>query len=283
VRLTVVVPVWGRYVAWLSECVESIWSQRDEVPFRLIVIDNASDEPLPVLPDGVEVDRLARRQTLGAARNRGLELTDTELVSFCDADDLFPGGYFSFAVERLSARRELVAVGTRPVALLADGSERLFPWPSDASLAASHHRRRLAIRNLLREPSLPMGGSTFRAEALRRAGGYSDLDYNEDANLSLLLPFLGEVELHAGPSRRYRIHAGTVSRNAPDDNVVRASFADARRRLRRHPEIPIWAKALLPLATIHHRRQAAAARRGDYAARVEAAVGVAQRLEGMRS
>jgi glycosyltransferase involved in cell wall biosynthesis len=253
------------------------------VAFRLIVIDNASDEPLPALPAGVEVERLAQRRTLGAARNRGLELTETELVSFCDADDLFPDGYFAFAMARFSARPELVAVGARPVALLADGSERPYPWPSDASLAASHHRRRLAIRNLLREPSLPMGGSTFRTEALRRAGGYSDLDYNEDANLSLLLAFLGEVELHASPSRRYRIHAGTVSRNAPDDGVVRASFADARRRLRRHPEVPIWAKALLPLVTIHHRRQAAAARRGDYAARVKAVLGGAQSLDETRS
>jgi glycosyltransferase involved in cell wall biosynthesis len=273
VELTVVVPVWGRYVAWLEECVGSIWPQRDEVGLRLLVIDNASEDPLPALPDGVEVKRLEHRHSLGAARNRGLELTETELVCFCDADDMFPPGYFAFALSRFRARPELIAVGARGVALLPDGSERPFPWPSDAGLAASRHRRRLAVRNLLLEPSLPMGGSTFRASALRRAGGYSGLDYNEDRNLSLLLPFLGEVELHSAPSRRYRIHPGAVSRDAPDDDVVRASFADGRRRLRTHPDVPMWAKALLPVVWLHHRRQAAATRRGVYAAQVEAAVG----------
>lgn len=272
-ELTVVVPAWGRYVAWLSECVESIWSQRDEVGLRLVVIDNASEDPLPALPQDVEIERLEDRHSLGAARNRGLELTKTELVSFCDADDVFPSGYFSFALSRVAARPELIAVGARAVALLPDGSERPFPWPTDAGLAASRHRRGLAVRNLLFEPSLPMGGSTFRTSALRRAGGYSDLDYNEDRNLSLLLPFLGEVELHPAPGRRYRVHSGTVSRNAPDDEVVRASLADARRRLRRHPDIPVWAKALLPAVWVRHRRQATAAVRGDYAARVEAALG----------
>ena len=33
-----------------------------------------------------------------------------------------------------------------------------------------------------------MSGSVFRADALREAGGYSDLSYGEDANLALLLP-----------------------------------------------------------------------------------------------
>ena len=272
-ELTVVVPVWGPYVAWLAECVESIWSQRDETGLRLVVIDNASGEPLPALPAGVEVERLDGRHSLGEARNRGLELTATELVSFCDADDVFPPGYFAFALSRFTARPDLIAVGARAVALLPDGSERPFPWPSDAGVAASRHRRRLAVRNLLLEPSLPMGGSTFRTGALRRAGGYSDLDFNEDRNLSLLLPFLGEVELHSAPSRRYRIHSDTVSRNAPDDEVVRASFAEGRRRLRRHPDVPLWAKALLPLVWVHHRRQAVATRRGVYAAQVDAAVG----------
>jgi glycosyltransferase involved in cell wall biosynthesis len=274
VKLTVVVPVWGDdYVRWLGECVESIWRQREGTGLRLLVVDNASEEPLPQLPTGVDIERLTQRRTLGGARNRGLELTATELVAFCDADDVFPDGYFAFARGRLAERPQVVAVGMRAVALLPDGSERPFPWPDDAALAASRHRRRLALRNLLWEPSLPMSGSVFRTVALRRAGGYSDLDFNEDRNLSLLLPFVGEVEVHSAPSRRYRIHTGTVSRIAPDEQTVQASFADARRRLRAHPDVPIWAKVLLPLARIRHARQTAAAVDGVYARRVERAVG----------
>jgi glycosyltransferase involved in cell wall biosynthesis len=274
VDLTVVVPVWGDdYVRWLGDCAESIWRQRDETGLRLLVIDNASAEPLPELPAGVEVERLAPRRTLGGARNRGLELTETELVSFCDADDLFPDGYFAFALSRLRSRPELLAVGMRAVALLDDGAERPFPWPPDAAIAASGHRRRLALRNLLREPSVPMSGSVFRTAALRRAGGYSDLNFNEENNLSLLLPFIGEIEVHAAPGRRYRIREATVSRNPPDEETVRASFADGRRRLREHPDVPIWAKAMLPLVRLHHARRTAAVVDGAYARRVDAALG----------
>jgi glycosyltransferase involved in cell wall biosynthesis len=270
VQLTVVVPVWGRYAAWVPECVESIWSQRDDADLRLIVLDNASEERLPALPDGVEVARLERRHTLGGARNRGLELVETELVSFCDADDVFPPGYFSFALSRFAERSDLVAVGMRAVALLPSGETRPFFWPDDGALAASRGQRRLAVRNLLRGHSVPMSGSVFRAETLRQAGGYSDRDFSEERNLAVLLAFLGEIEIHPGPGRLYRIHPDMVSRAPRDAEAVRAAFADARRRLRSHPDVPLWAKALLPLARIQHARQSAGAARGAYEQSVQA-------------
>jgi hypothetical protein len=165
-------------------------------------------------------------------------------VAFADADDLFPAGYFAFARDRLRARPELVAVGMRPIALDDEtGRERPFAWPTDRAIAASRHRRRLAIRSLLKEPSIVMSGSAFRTAALRRAGGYSDLSYGEDANLALLLPFLGEVELHRAPNRRYRIHPGSIARRPPTRATLETAHADARRRLRTHPAVPLWARA----------------------------------------
>jgi hypothetical protein len=185
---------------------------------------------------------------------------------------VFPPGYFSFAASRFAARPELIAVAMRAVALLPDGAERPFPWPSDAVLTASQHRRRLALRGLLREHSVPMSGSVFRTATLRRAGGFSDLLVNEERNLAALLPFLGEIEVHPAPGRLYRIHPDELTRNWPGEDVVRASFADARRRLRTHPDVPLWAKALLPLIRIHHARQTAAVVRGTHKRRVDAAL-----------
>jgi hypothetical protein len=117
-----------------------------------------------------------------------------------------------------------------------------------------------------------MSGSVFRAAALRRAGGFSDLVINEERNLAVLLPFFGEVEVHAAPGRRYRVHPAEMTRNPPDEEFVRASFTEARRRLRRHPDVPLWAKALLPLVRIHHARQTAAVMRDAYVRRVDAAL-----------
>jgi glycosyltransferase involved in cell wall biosynthesis len=269
--LTVVVPVWDDYVRWLGACADSIWDQRDdELPLRLLVVDNASETPLPELADGIGVERTPRRLSIGAARNWALERVTTPFVGFADADDLFPPGYYTFAVDRLQARPSLVAVGTRPVALDdATGEERAFPWPTDGAIAAARRDRRLlALRGLLKEPSIVMSGSVFRADALRRAGGYSDLSYGEDANLALLLPFLGDVELHREPNRRYRIHPGSVARQPPRRETLEATFADARRRIKEHPDVPLWAKALLPAVKRYHGRRIESALDGSYAKRV---------------
>jgi biofilm PGA synthesis N-glycosyltransferase PgaC len=268
--LTVVIPVYDDYVRWLEGCVASVWRQREEIDLRLLVVDNASSQPLPELPAGVAVTRTARRLSLGAARNWGLTRVATELVAFADADDLFPPGYFAFAAGRLRERPGLVAVGMRPVALDdATGRETPFPWPTDGAIAAARRDRRLlALRGLLKEPSIVMSGSVFRADALRRAGGYSDLSYGEDANLALLLPFLGDVELHLAPNRRYRIHPESIARRPPQRETLERSFADARRRVRTHPAVPLWAKALLPAVRRYHRRRIASALDGSYGRRV---------------
>ncbi len=109
-----------------------------------------------------------------------------------------------------------------------------------------------------------MSGSVFRADAVRRAGGYSDLSYGEDANLALLLPFLGDVELHRAPNRRYRIHPSSIARRPPSRETLEATFADARRRLREHRDVPVWAKLLLPAVRRYHDRRIASALDGSY-------------------
>jgi glycosyltransferase involved in cell wall biosynthesis len=268
--LTVVIPVYDDYVRFIEECVESVWRQRGDTTLGVLVIDNASSRPVPRLPEGIEVARTPHRLSLGAARNWGLDRVTTPFVAFADADDLFPPGYFAFAADRLAARPELVAVGMRPVALDdATGEETPFPWPTDGAIAAARRDRRLlALRGLLKEPSIVMSGSAFRADALREAGGYSDLSYGEDANLALLLPFLGDVELHRAPNRRYRIHPESIARRPPERATLEATFADARRRLREHPAVPLWAKLLLPAVKRYHARRIASALDGSYAARI---------------
>ena len=166
--LTVVVPVWDRYVRWLDECVESILAQRAECDLRVLVLDNASTRPLPEQSPDVAMVRTPERLSVGAARNHALAHVETPLVAFADVDDLFPAGYFAFAVQRLLAREELVAVGMRPVALHdASGDEHEFPWPTDGAIAACRHRRRLALRAdrpcSAGSPSVVMRGRVLRA------------------------------------------------------------------------------------------------------------------------
>ena len=78
--LTVVVPVWDRYVRWLDECVESILAQRAECDLRVLVLDNASTRPLPEQPPEVAMVRTPERLSVGAARNHALAQVETPLV-----------------------------------------------------------------------------------------------------------------------------------------------------------------------------------------------------------
>ena len=151
--LTVVVPVWDDYLHWLGECVGSVWAQRDEVPLRVLVVDNASATPPAGLPDGVEVLGTARRLSLGAARNHGLGRVATPFVAFADADDRFPPGYFAFAVERLRARP---GVGEAAAA-------RGPPLPRPA--------HRVGARRELREGAAPRRRERAGAGGLEAYGG----------------------------------------------------------------------------------------------------------------
>ena len=112
--VTIVVPVWDRYVAFLRECVDSLLDHAAGQP-RIVVVDNASRDPLPVLPRGIEVIRSSRRLSVGAARNLGLAEVETREVIFCDADDRLLPGAMAFLQSRMAERPELVAAICRYV------------------------------------------------------------------------------------------------------------------------------------------------------------------------
>ena len=104
---TILIPVWGSYGGkTLVEAVESLRAQ--DVPARIVVVDNASDDPLPDLP-GVDVVRAPARLTVGAARNLGLDQVRTPYVLFWDADDLMLPGTLAFLQDRLRTDPALVA------------------------------------------------------------------------------------------------------------------------------------------------------------------------------
>src|SRR5207247_5170733 len=78
--VAVVIPAWDDYVQRdLERAVASVTSQ--DLPARVIVVDNASRRPIPPL-DGVSVVSTGRRLTRGAARNVGLELVTEPFVVF---------------------------------------------------------------------------------------------------------------------------------------------------------------------------------------------------------
>ena len=89
--IAVIIPVYRAH--YLATCLASVFAQTRS-PTQVIVVDDGS-------PDGAEIDSavapyrdrlvLLRQDNLGAgaARNRGLRHSSTDLIAFLDADDLW--------------------------------------------------------------------------------------------------------------------------------------------------------------------------------------------------
>jgi glycosyltransferase involved in cell wall biosynthesis len=86
--MSVVIPTYGR-PRWLTQAIESVLAQTVQ-DFELIVVDDASPEPVTVAPHPRV--RLIRREENGgaaAARNTGVEAARGRHLAFLDDDDAY--------------------------------------------------------------------------------------------------------------------------------------------------------------------------------------------------
>ena len=263
--MTVVIPVWNRYVRFLGECVASALDQTGIASPRVIVVDNASEMPLPSLPADVEVVRSPSRLSVGAARNLGLQRVESENVVFCDADDQLLAGTIAFLASRMRERPELVAAICRYESWNPETGARalLERSPRPIVFRVSRHRRVFALANL-RYNSFPVVGGILRTEAARDAGGFGDGSVGEDWILGAQLAFRGPIEFHREPSFLRRVHEGSLWHRQHAEAAYLARCDLLRERVERDPSVPRWVKAGLPLLAVVHRRDVrrAAAREG---------------------
>jgi glycosyltransferase involved in cell wall biosynthesis len=252
--VTVVIPAWN-LDGELREAVASVREQ--EVDAEIIVVDNCSDTPLPLL-DGVRYVPTPRRMTVGGARNAGLRHVTSRYVYFQDADDRMAPG----TLARLHAELE-----AHPEAVLANGP--IYAWnPQTGELKHTFPRRwtmpiarsELARRTFL--PSLqaaihciPMGTSLILTDAVRRIGGYPDVAWAEDTALITALVQLGPFRLTDHYCKWYRAQderptLSTRPNLAPA--ALRRGARAIRRRLVLSEGAGPWEWALLPAVVVAH-------------------------------
>ena len=93
VSVGVIVPVYGR-PRYLREALDAVLGQEPR-PDEVIVVDDASPEPVVLTREHAVACRLVRREERGgpgAARDTALELLQTGLVACADADDVWLAG-----------------------------------------------------------------------------------------------------------------------------------------------------------------------------------------------
>ena len=241
--VTVVIPVWGRYVAYLAAAVQSVSAQHPRP--RILVVDNASDVPLPDL--GVETIRSERRLSIGAARNLGLRTADTKWAIVFDADDLMPVGTTSRLLDEAAHDPGAVAVVPR---IFDDALGQAHHWPRPRVAPVSSRPRGFALLHAT-WCSFPTIGSLLDRETALAAGGFDDCDEGDDWVLGASLAFRGRIRFIQSFGRVYRRHPDSVSA-AWDHRDVLGHAARVRRRLATDPGVPRWAAVSAPLLTPVH-------------------------------
>lgn len=191
---------------YLGEALRSVLDQVP-APTRVVVADDASTDGTPQVAReaGAEVVRLRRRSGPNAARAAAMAAGGSELVAFCDADDLWPPG-------RLGVM--LTALATEPTAAGVIGRVEAFASP-DRDVTG------LAV------PEGPVPGVVIGALLVRRA----DLDAVGGLRTDLIGGELVALERAlAGRGRALvRIDEVVLRRRIHGDNLTLTRAEEVRR------------------------------------------------------
>lgn len=237
------IPVWDRYVGpQLVEALASVAEQEDARP-TVIVVDNASNTPLPPLP-GAHVFRSELRLTLGAARNLGLAQARTPYVLCWDADDVMLPGTLALLERELDADPRAVAAGA---AIVEEPSGQRHRWPRPWIAALTRRPRLMALVHSVWSIFPTTGATLMRAEQTLAGGGYSDADSGDDWCLGVSLLWRGPVRWSERPGRVYRLHQDSIWGLYGGLAHQRRHAAVVRARIRSDRGIPAAVRLALPL------------------------------------
>jgi glycosyltransferase involved in cell wall biosynthesis len=237
--VAVVIPVWDSYVRFLPEAVASVREQG--VQAEIVVVDNASAEPLPGLAD-VHIVRSIERLPTGAARNLGLQSVTAPLVVFLDADDLMLPGTLATLTAGLRDGDAAFAM-----AIVDGDTGGRHRAPRRVAYALASVPRLFALANTVWSLLPTQGATIMRTADVRAAGGYGERSQGEDWALGAALAWRGRVRLSHEPGLVYRWRFDSPGQpGAGLDLLGNARFV--RERLRGDPGLPRVGRALLPLA-----------------------------------
>ena len=209
----VIVPVHG-FPAYLAETLDAVLAQRP-APARVVVVDDASPEPVALHPDHAGACTLLRRERCGGpAAARATALTalepDVEIVALCDADDAWTEGKLACQLAALDEHPDAALCFGRALVVGADGRPTGERW---TALDPGLHEGP-ALRELLYASNpIPTSSVVMRRAPLRRAGGLqSPVRLAEDWDLWLRLAARGEGFVCAPDAVvRYRRHPGGLT------------------------------------------------------------------------
>jgi len=172
VRVSVIIPLYNKS-RYITKCIDSVLAQT-HTNFELIVVDDGSTDDSAAIVCGIRDDRLRLvsqpNKGVSAARNRGLQETQYDLVAFLDADDWWDPDYLTEMASLIKAYPD-VLIYSAPFAHVENGAI----FPSDACVTEGPpHRVFDALDECVRRGRfiLPFSSSSvvLRKDAFIQAG-----------------------------------------------------------------------------------------------------------------
>jgi cellulose synthase/poly-beta-1,6-N-acetylglucosamine synthase-like glycosyltransferase len=200
-KITVIVPAYNEQEL-IAGCLDSLLNQtltRDE--YEIIVVDNNSTDLTAriSLSMGVKVERELRKGYVHAIR-RGIEVSQTELIAFTDADCRVPPDWLEKILSNFDSSAKVVGVG---------GKLAFYDIPSFFDKT---------VRSILYlNEALPGNNMAVRREALHRIGGVDPrINLTVDYWLTLKLRKVGKLKV----DRRLVVNtSGRRFKNAFDSDI----------------------------------------------------------------
>jgi glycosyltransferase involved in cell wall biosynthesis len=209
----VIVPVHG-FAGYLAETLDCVLAQ-SPAPDAVVVVDDASPEPVVLHPDHASACALVRRPACGgpaAARASGLAAlsVDVSVVALCDADDAWEAGKLAAQLDAFDRFPDAGACFGRAIVVGSDGRPTGEAW---TALPAGLHAGPEWAARLYESNPLPTSSVVLRRAALESVGGFeSAVRVAEDWDLWLRLAAAG-LGFVCAPDAvvRYRRHPGGLT------------------------------------------------------------------------
>ena len=242
--VTAVIPVWDSYAERLPAAIKAL--REGDGAVRILVVDNASQRPIDV-PKDVDVVRLGRRVTLGAARSAGLTMTSTSWVMFWDADDTAVPGSIARLVDQ--ARRAPPGVTAIVAGIIEAATGAAHHWPRPRTFRLASRPQLFTLVHAMGSLFPTVGASVMRRDALDQGGGFPDAETGDDWAAGVSVAARGRIVFDPRPARRYGHDHDSVSANWTSARLLKHGRL-VRKRIADDPSVSPSTVRLIPLITL---------------------------------
>ncbi len=208
--VTVVIPAYN-LILYLADAVNSVLQQRYSGAITLVILDDGStDETYQLacqMAEGVPNVKVYTQENKGrvGARNRLIELAETELIAWLDGDDIASPDWIEDQVALLKKQPECVAVSGQHYTITPDGKAL---GPVHVSTKSDEIEQNLINGQF---GAFFQSGALIKKSALLKVGSYSeDFPSAEDYYLWLRLLDAGVLVNSNHYNIYYRVHQSSA-------------------------------------------------------------------------